>query len=195
MRAISLLLLAAGFAQGSTILIDPDFEIGGSRDGDWTRELFVGARPWFRSSLSPQSGSWSAGMVSYTEGAIGQTFSPILGGAIIEFSFWGYRRDSADILIDLFYGDGTSSGTSSISASLGESWTFFDATTLVDDTRALTGFTITKLGEGTAGLDNFSLAVVPEPETAILFALSGLLVATNRSRTRRDTATPMSRPV
>ena len=37
--------------------------------------------------------------------------------------------------------------------------------------------------------------VIPEPTTSILIILSGIFVVSNRQRTRRDTATPISRPV
>ena len=186
MRALFATLIATGIADCSTVLIDPDFETGRTREGEWNIGLITGARPWFRSSSGvPPGGQWHAAIVSHTEGSIGQSFLPILGSDVVEFSFWAFQDPAATISIELFYADGSTSGETTISPFISDTWTFVQATPLIEADREFSGFRITKLGEGVSGLDNFELMTVPESRSATLTLIGATVIIGKRSRTRR----------
>jgi len=175
------ILLVSGAAQGSTVLINPSFEIGDIGAGDgWDREPIIGARPWFRSSTLAHDGDWCVAIAPATDASIGQSFGAILGSEIQEFSFWLYQDPIASLALELFYVDGPSSGQIDIGTDLDGVWVIRDVGGLVDPSRELMRFRITKTGLGDARLDGFTLAVVPEPQTFSLAILGATLLGYRR---------------
>jgi hypothetical protein len=171
------------FCPAATIILNPSFE--DSDMSSWTRTALSGIRPWGRGSASPQDGDWY--VFAPDEASISQSFVSILGGEVNQFSFWVDRPTTANMFVELTYADGTSSGQVSIDGSTGPGWGLFDAKPLIDATKMLDGFTVTKLGTGSARLDNFQLTVVPEPTTSALLILGTTLIIKRKrhNKTRR----------
>jgi hypothetical protein len=174
------------FSTAATIILNPSFE-----DSDmsaWTRTAISGIRPWSRGSASPQDGNWY--ISAPDEASISQSFGSILGGEVDQFSFWVVRPTTANMFVELAYADGTSSGQLSMDGSTGPGWGLFDAKALIEPSKMLNGFTITKLGIGSARLDNFQLAVVPEPTTSALVILGASLILRRKRHNKPEMATP-----
>ena len=165
------------FSSAASLILNPSFE-----DSDmsaWTRTEITGIRPWGRGAASPQDGSWFVFTVN--EASISQTFTPTLGSDVGNFSFWVDRPLTANMFLELSYADGSSSGLIDLNAATGPGWTSFDALPSIDQAKLLNGFTVTKLGTGTARLDNFQVSAVPEASTMTFLGL-GLALALRRKR-------------
>jgi hypothetical protein len=85
------------------------------------------------------------------------------------------------MFIELSYQDGSSSGRVSINGGTAPGWGLYDALSLVEPTKQLTGLSIIKTGTGTARLDNFQLVAVPETSTVAL-CIPGLGLLLRRKR-------------
>jgi hypothetical protein len=191
-RTLAILAFVAltEFSAAATIILNPSFE-----DSDmsaWTRTAISGIRPWGRGSASPQDGNWY--IFAPDEASISQSFGSILGGEVDQFTFWVDRPTTANMFVELAYADGTSSGQVSMDGSTGPGWGLFDAKTLIDPSKMLNGITVTKLGTGSARLDNFQLAVVPEPTTSIFLILGTSLILRRKRHNKSRRGNPYQPP-
>ena len=160
------------FSSAATVILNPSFE-----DSDmsaWTRTAITGIRPWGRGSASPQDGSWY--VFAPDEASISQTFVPILGSEIDHFSLWVDRPVTANMFFQLSYSDGSSSGQINMNDNTGPGWGSFDVRPSIDPFKQLNGFSVTKLGTGSARLDSFQLTVVPEASSVAFLGLGFALI-------------------
>jgi hypothetical protein len=175
--AIATLVLLVEFTPAATVILNPSFE--NSDMSAWTRTAITGIRPWSRGAASPQDGSWY--VFAPDDASISQTFAPIRGNEIYQFTLWVDRPTTANMFIELTYLDGSSSGQINMNDSTGPGWGSFDVLPSIEPSKELNGFSVTKLGTGSARLDNFQLTLVPEPST-LSFLGSGLALIFRRKR-------------
>lgn len=180
--AILICLLEVGSA--AVLILNPSFE--SSDMNSWNRTAITGIRPWGRGSASAQDGSWYVFTVD--EASISQSFSSILGAEVTAFTFWVDRPTTANMFIELTYQDGSSSGRVNINGGTGPGWGKYDALSIVEPTKQLTGLSIIKTGTGTARLDNFQLVAVPEASTVAL-CIPGLALLLRRKRQNKSCRT------
>ena len=167
---ITTLVLVCSQALNANILVNADFE-----DLDmsaWNREAISGIRPWSIGSASPQSGSRYVFTVD--EAKLSQTFAATSGASIDEFSFWLDLPDTATLQLEIFYENEETSGVIGISSGGLSGWSKYDATTLIDQGKSLTGIQITKTGLGTVRLDNF---ILKEKVPSTTLSINGDFVA------------------
>jgi hypothetical protein len=174
---IALLICLLEVSSAAILILNPSFE--SSDMSAWNRTAITGIRPWGRGSASAQDGSWYVFTVD--EASISQSFSSILGAEVTAFTFWVDRPTTANMFIELSYQDGSSSGRVSINGGTAPGWGLYDALSLVEPTKQLTGLSIIKTGTGTARLDNFQLVAVPETSTVAL-CIPGLGLLLRRKR-------------
>ena len=174
---IALLICLLEVSSAAVLILNPSFE--SSDMSAWNRTAITGIRPWGRGSASAQDGSWYVFTVD--EASISQSFSSILGAEVTAFTFWVDRPTTANMFIELSYQDGSSSGRVSINGGTAPGWGLYDALSLVEPTKQLTGLSIIKTGTGTARLDNFQLVAVPEASTVAL-CIPGLGLLLRRKR-------------
>ena len=158
--------------QASTILLNPDFE--GDDLSAWERTAITGIRAWSVGTALPQSGSRY--LFTNDDSIITQNFSPILGSNVAEFSFWLDRPAflTLSISLEFFYTSGVSSGQIVIPRDLNAGYEQIDVLPLIDTSRGLTGFSLTKAGPGTVRIDNFALSTIPEP-SVFLMSIIGMM--------------------
>jgi hypothetical protein len=174
---IALLICLLEVSSAAVLILNPSFE--SSDMSAWSRTAITGIRPWSRGSALAQDGSWYVFTVD--EASISQSFSSILGAKVAALTFWVDRPTTANMFVELSYQDGSSSGRVGINGGTASGWGLYDALSLVEPTKQLTGLSIIKTGTGAARLDNFQLVAVPEASTVAL-CVPGLGLLLRRKR-------------
>jgi len=156
-RCVIALLICSTSCLANDLLDNPDFE--NADMSAWVRTAISGIRPWGIGSADPYSGAKYVFTVN--EASIQQSFSPIRGNDLRFLSFWTDRPETASLSLELFYSDSSSSGMIDLNSRTSTGWDRVDAISYVDKNRSLNGIKVTKLGTGTARLDNFLISTNP----------------------------------
>jgi hypothetical protein len=186
---ISLITLACSCSHGA-VIANADFDTG-SLAPWYVDRSFGSTRPWSVGSLDPHSGGYYAFNLGPLE--LRQDFTSILGSEITQFSFFVGAQfpNRGNPIIELFYSDGSSSGSKEIpldpshasgGSSSGWIWDEVDLLPFVDKNRKVSGVSVIGITNNTLRVDTFSLTTVPEPSIFVLLGGSLIGLAFHRRR-------------
>lgn len=156
-RFVIALLICSTSCLANDLLVNPDFE--NADMSAWVRTAISGIRPWGIGAADPYSGAKYVFTVD--EASIQQSFSPVRGEDLKFLCFWADRPEAASLSLELFYSDSSSSGAIDLNSETSTGWNRVDVMGHIDKDRSLNGIKVTKLGTGTARLDNFLISTNP----------------------------------
>jgi hypothetical protein len=174
------LMLLSGYAYGTQLLSNPDFETG--LISPWTNDNSVQSGSWTLTSAGCQSGTYC--VTDTGDVGLEQTFAPIGTAAITSVNFWADATHMITIAL-LYQGGGVDNFFFNPTGGQVGVWTNVDETANVRLGAQLIGIDVFGNSGGPTALDDFSiLATAPEPGAFWLLA-TGLGMVGAMARRRR----------
>lgn len=172
---IALLVLAAtGGLASADVLINPGFEDGALTP--WYQKVDLGGpENWNVTTADAHSGMYSA--TDRGNKLIAQDFAAIQVSDILEASLWLRNLDMSLNVVYFQYSDGS---TEENEWWPNGSWEFIDATGWLDGGKSLVSFGVYGISGAMPTertyVDDWTLNVVPEPASLVLFGLAPLIL-------------------
>jgi hypothetical protein len=160
------LMLLSGYAYGTQLLTNPDFETG--LISPWTNDNSVQAGSWTITSTGCHGGTYCVTEV----GDVGlvQTFSPISTAAVTSVKFWIDPTNMITVAL-LYQGGGVDNFFFVPTGGQVGVWSQIDETANLRSSGQLIGIEVLGFSGGATKLDDFSiLATAPEPGAFWLLA-------------------------